>query len=454
MPSLKIANQDTISAIATAPGTAAIGIVRVSGSDAFALAEKMFRRAHPKPLESHRIYVGEIMNPETGVAVDRALLLVFKAPNSYTGEDCVEFSCHGGSAVLRQALELTWRFGARPAEPGEFTLRAFMNGKLDLAQAEAVADLIHARAEAQGRAALELHKGALSQQARYLSDRALSLLASVEAVIDFSEEIGDLNTEALQSQIQELIEETETLLKRAEAGRLLREGVRLAIIGQPNVGKSSLLNALLEEERAIVTEVPGTTRDVIEESFLAGGIPFIVQDTAGLRNSEDTVERIGIERTRQAIENADALLFVFSAHAGWTEADQALWETLPDKPALLVANKIDLLDTPVSSQPTAIPVSALTGIGLEDLRHTLLSLLDLQDLNSENLPVTHARHANALREAADHLRHALHTIDQALPPDFLSIDLRSAWLAYGQITGETVEEDLIHRIFRDFCIGK
>lgn len=453
---MRLQYTETISAIATPPGEGALGIVRVSGEEAFAIAKRLFKARTEKPLESHRIYFGHLFDPASGEVVDQALLLTFRAPISYTGEDVVEFSCHGGSAILQRVLQLTWQHGARPAMPGEFTQRAFLNGKMDLAQAEAVADLIHARTHAQHRAALALHEGMLSKQVRSLADSTLSLLAQVEAVIDFSEEIGELDFGHTAQKIQVLLQETQSLIRQAKAGRMLREGVRLAIVGRPNVGKSSLLNRLVGEERAIVTEIPGTTRDVIEEGFSLHGVPVVMMDTAGVRESGDLVEQMGIERTRKAIEQADVLLVVLSAPEGMTEEDEVLVQSLPEKPRLIAWNKIDLLgsfDLPDRSDQTIL-ISALTGQGIDQLKEALAGHLQLNTVNTESLLLTHARHANALQEAVHHLEHALETIDARLPADFLSIDLRGAWQAFGQITGETVSEAIIERIFRDFCIGK
>ncbi len=461
-------SEETIAAVATPPGEGGIGIVRVSGPLAFPIAERVFQRARATPLESHRIYFGTIRDPQTGEVLDRALLLTFRAPHSYTGEDVVEFSCHGSPLLLQRVLVLLWREGARPAQPGEFTQRAFLNGKLDLAQAEAVADLIRARTESQLRAALYLHEGALSRTVRQLSEELLALLAEVEATIDFSEEIGELDRASFADKLKGLIERLTALLQRAQAGRLLREGVRVAIIGRPNVGKSSLLNALLGEDRAIVTPIPGTTRDLIEEAFQIKGVPIVVLDTAGLRANPDPVEQIGIERTRRAIEHADLLLVVLDLSEGLTDADRALLAQLPtDKPRILVWNKADLVPNSqlppfpggekegVSSlEDVTVRVSALTGEGLTALCEAILQQVNLSGIGEESLLLTHQRHVHAVEEAHAHLQSALQATCANLPLDLLAIDLRSAWLALGQITGETVDDALIERIFRDFCIGK
>jgi tRNA modification GTPase len=452
---------DTIAAIATPPGEGGIGIVRVSGSAAFPIAERLFRRrGGSKPLQSHRAYFGVIVDPAAGETLDRALLLPFRAPRSYTGEDVAEFHCHGSPYLLRRVLELVWREGARPAEPGEFTLRAFLNGKLDLAQAEAVADLIRARSEAQLRSALALHEGRLSQQVHALSDDLLRLLATVEAHIDFSEELGELDPHTLIPDLQSLLQRLDALLQGARAGRILREGARVAIVGRPNVGKSSLLNALLGEERAITTEIPGTTRDTLEESLIVGGAPIVILDTAGLRESADVVEQMGVERARRAAERADLILFVYDLTAPDWDADRALLQTLPaDTPKLLVGNKVDTarpeqVQRAQSIFSNTVLISALTGAGLEMLQEAILTALEVQRIGEETPTLTHQRHIQAVADAKRTLEQTREALRQGYPPDLIAVDLRTAWLALGAITGETADETLVQRIFRDFCIGK
>jgi tRNA modification GTPase len=451
---------DTIAAIATPPGEGGIGIVRVSGSEAFPIAERLFRRQGSKPLQSHRAYFGAIVDPAAGETLDRALLLPFRAPRSYTGEDVIEFHCHGSPYLLRRVLELVWREGARPAEPGEFTLRAFLNGKLDLAQAEAVADLIRARSEAQLRSALALHEGALSKQVHTLADEVLRLLATVEAHIDFSEEIGELDPHTLAPAFESLLQRLDSLLQGARAGRILREGARVAIVGRPNVGKSSLLNALLGEERAITTDIPGTTRDTLEESLIVGSVPIVILDTAGLRESADVVEQIGVERARRAAERADLILFVYDLTAPDWDADRALLQTLPaDTPKLLVGNKVDAADLAQVQRSRSVfldsvLISALTGAGLDALQEAILTALELQRIGEETPTLTHQRHIQAVKDAKRALEQAREALRQGYPPDLIAVDLRAAWLALGAITGETADETLVQRIFRDFCIGK
>jgi len=463
--------EDTIAAVATPPGEGGIGIIRVSGPLAFPIAERIFQRVRADArspsggedmcegaIKSHRIYFGAIRDPQTGEVLDRALLLPFRAPHSYTGEDVVEFSCHGSPLLLQRVLQLIWREGARPAQPGEFTQRAFLNGKLDLAQAEAVADLIRARTESQLRAALYLHEGLLSRTVHQLNDALLALLAEVEATIDFAEEIGELDREAFAQRLDGLIERLTELLQRAQAGRLLREGVRIAIVGRPNVGKSSLLNALLGEERAIVTPIPGTTRDLIEETFQIQGIPVVVLDTAGLRENPDPVEQIGIERTRRTIEHADLLLVVLDLSEGLTDADRVLFTALPaEKPRIIVWNKADLVPNEMPLpllEGVAVRLSALTGEGLADLCKAILQQMNLTGVGEESLLLTHQRHVQAVEAARQHLISALQATHSNLPPDIIAVDMRAAWLALGAITGETVDDELVNRIFRDFCIGK
>lgn len=453
------ASGDTISAIATPPGEGGVGIVRVSGARAFEIARQLFRPL-PEQIESHRVYVGWLVDAHTGERVDRALLLPFRAPRSYTGEDVVEFSCHGGVVLLRRVLRLTLQGGARLAQPGEFTLRAFLNGRLDLAQAEAVADLVRARTESAQRLALRQHEGELSRAIHALRDTLLGILAQVEAHLDFSEDIGELDHARLHERIRSLIGRCQSLLATARYGRLLREGAAVVLAGRPNVGKSSLMNALLGEERAIVTDIPGTTRDVIRESIQIEGIPVQIWDTAGLRETEDTVERFGVERTHRSLQQADLILFVLAAPEGYTPEDQALLERLPREHTLLVWNKGDLVpeaEYPLLLQQAspAVVVSALTGWNLGALREAIAErLLGSDWLTPEGAIVASERHQIALQGAIDSLQQAMQSAEAALPPELLSVDLRGALDALGLITGETVTEDIVERIFSDFCIGK
>ncbi|MGC8783967.1 MAG: tRNA uridine-5-carboxymethylaminomethyl(34) synthesis GTPase MnmE [Armatimonadota bacterium] len=451
---------DTISAIATPPGEGGIGIVRISGARAFDIARKVFIPL-PAQVQSHRIYVGTLLDPDTGEHIDRALLLAFRAPRSYTGEDVVEFSCHGGMVLLRRVLKLTLQHGARLAQPGEFTLRAFLNGRLDLAQAEAVVDLVRARTESAQRLAMRQHEGELSRAIHAIRDELVGILALVEAYLDFSDDLGEMDYEHLSEQIHRLIAHCQSLLATARYGRLTREGAMVVIAGRPNVGKSSLMNALLGEERAIVTDIPGTTRDVIRESIQIHGIPVQLWDTAGLRETEDVVERFGVERTHRSLRDADLILFLLSAPEGFTEEDKGLLASVPPERTLLVWNKCDLLPEEAIDElarqvsSPALAVSALTGWNLHRLVETIGErLLGSDWLTPEGAVVTSERHQIALQGAIESLQQALHSAQTALPAELISVDLRGALDAIGLITGETVTEDIVERIFSDFCIGK
>lgn len=451
---------DTISAIATPPGEGGIGIVRISGTRAFDIARKVFTPLPPE-VQSHRIYVGTLLDPNTGEHIDRALLFAFRAPRSYTGEDVVEFSCHGGMVLLRRVLKLTLQHGARLAQPGEFTLRAFLNGRLDLAQAEAVADLVRARTESAQRLAMRQHEGELSRAIHAIRDELVGILALVEAYLDFSDDLGEMDYEHLSEQIHRLIARCQSLLATARYGRLTREGAMVVIAGRPNVGKSSLMNALLGEERAIVTDIPGTTRDVIREGIQIQGIPVQLWDTAGLRETEDVVERFGVERTHSSLRDADLILFLLSAPEGFTEEDKGLLASVPPDRTLLVWNKCDLLPEEALGElarqvpSPALAVSALTGWNLHRLVETIGErLLGSDWLTPEGAVVASERHQIALQGAIESLQQALHSAQTALPAELISVDLRGALDAIGLITGETVTEDIVERIFSDFCIGK
>jgi tRNA modification GTPase len=458
---------DTIAAIATPPGEGGVGIVRISGPLALSIADTLFHSTsskQPSLLPSHTIHYGILRDPATDEPVDDALLLIFRAPRSYTGEEVVEFSCHGGSVTTRRVLTLVLRAGARLAEPGEFTLRAFLNGKMDLAQAEAVSDQIRAKTETAQQIALRQRAGCLSKRVGKIKDRLVGLLAAAEATIDFSEEIGELNYTMMAEGLRHVREEIESLIRSASYGRIYREGIRLVIVGRPNVGKSSLLNALLRQDRAIVTPIAGTTRDLIEESANIRGIPLVAIDTAGIRDTEDLVERIGVERAREAIESASLILYVLDASDNATHEDKSMAALLAERPSIRVYNKIDLLDSPQrerllaalsDSGAVCVAVSAANGWGMEILEETIeKTLLGGGYSEGESMLISITRHQRALEQARDSLREAEATTCQKMPADFITIDIRAALDALGLITGETATEEIIHRIFQDFCIGK
>jgi len=447
---------DTICALATPPGSGGLGVIRVSGPAAFAIVDRATWRPNHTPCAGwagYTLHRADIVHP-TGEVIDDVLLAVFHAPRSYTGEDVVEISAHGGPIPLRQILARLMQCGARPARPGEFTQRAFLNGRMDLAQAEAVGDIIAAQTEQAHRLARRQSEGRLSLAVAQIREIVLGVLARIEASIDFPEDVGELDADACQSDLSLAERQVGALLATADQGILYREGLKVVLAGRPNVGKSSLLNALLRADRAIVTPVPGTTRDVIEETLNLRGIPLRAVDTAGLRETEDEVERIGVARTRESLADADIALLVLDATAGETEEDAALRATLAGRPHILVWNKWDL--KPGSAPPAeGVVVSAATGWNLVALEDALADLaLGGRAADTEDTFVTHARHKRALQSALARLADARNTLAAALPADFVSIDVRSALDALGEITGETATEDVISEIFSRFCIGK
>jgi len=485
---------DTIAAIATPPGIGGIGIVRLSGPESLAIARRLFRRpgkrqdaADWQP-ESHRLYYGRAIQPQTGQTLDEALLAFMRAPHSYTAEDVVELQAHGGPLVLRRILDAALSEGARLANPGEMTLRAFLNGRVDLAQAEAVMDVIGARTDESLHLAMEQLRGRLSAQVQAARQDALGALAQIEASIDFPDDVPTPEPETLRAGIVSAAEGVARLLAGAEQGRLYREGLRVAIIGRPNVGKSSLLNALLRSERAIVTPVAGTTRDTVEEFANVRGIPVQLIDTAGINESSDPVEQIGVQRSRAAAASADLVLLVLDASEPLTDQDEAVSaalhafgfgrsDALPDdsngqrlsdtrawRPLIVILNKSDLPQRLAEADAIArwpgAPVahtSMVTQDGLDQLEEQVRALAlagQAKPTAGEEALVTHTRHRDALRRAAEHLSGALETLNQGLPLDFVAIDLHGAANALGEITGETATEDLLERIFQDFCLGK
>jgi tRNA modification GTPase len=450
----------TIAAIATAivPEQGSIGIVRLSGSAAVAIARQLFHPRGQPAWESHRLLYGQIRHPQTGQIVDEALLMLMLTPRSYTREDVVELHCHGGMMPVQQVLQLCLELGAHLAQPGEFTLRAFLNGRLDLTQAEGVADLVGAKSAQAAQAALAGLQGKLAEPIRHLRSRCLSLLAEIEARIDFEEDLPPLNEAEIRTQLALIAQEVKTLLTTADRGQLLRSGLKVAIVGRPNVGKSSLLNAWSRSDRAIVTDLPGTTRDVVESSLVVGGIPIQVLDTAGIRDSQDRVEQIGVQRSRTAAQAADLVLLTLDATAGWTAEDQQIYEQVQGRSLILVLNKIDLM--PPDHQPN-LPVPAPTVCtsarhqqGINDLEAAILGIVQT-GLQSANLDLAiNQRQAAALTRAEISLGRVQAAISEQLPLDFWTIDLRDAIQALGEITGEEVTESVLDQIFSRFCIGK
>lgn len=452
---------DTIAAIATpvVPQQGSVGIVRLSGEEALTIAKALFHPPGKQPWESHRILYGYVRHPETQKVVDEALLLVMQSPRSYTREDVVEFHCHGGMIPVQQVLQLCLEQGARLAQAGEFTLRAFLNGRIDLTQAESIAELVGAKSPQAGEMALAGLQGKLAQPIRDLRSSCLDILAEVEARVDFADELPPLDEADIQQQVKSVLEQVEYFLSTADKGELLRTGVKVAIVGRPNVGKSSLLNAWSRSDRAIVTELPGTTRDVVESQLVVGGIPVEVLDTAGIRETEDQVEKIGVARSRQAAEKADLILHTIDAEQGWTQEDDLIYEQVKSRPLILVINKTDLASPSQIKFPEAIKQKVYTAVtqsqGIEELETAILSLIQQGNLTAANSDFAiNQRQAAALTRAKTALQHVLETIDQQLPFDFWTIDLRSAIQALGEITGEEVTESMLDRIFSRFCIGK
>lgn len=462
---------DTIAAVATPPGEGGIAVIRVSGPESLSIAAKVFRGMRGGEAKGYTVRYGRFVDPATGDVADDGLLTVFRAPHSYTGENSVELACHGGRATTERVLRLTLDAGARLAAPGEFTQRAFLNGKLDLAQAEAVADVIRARTETARRQARRQLEGALSGVIGEMRDELIGILAAIEVTIDFSEEVGDLEYAPLEGRIDAVAMRVGRLLATVGHGRVLREGLAVALVGRPNVGKSSLLNALLRADRAIVTPIAGTTRDTLEETATLGGLAVVLTDTAGIRDTGDVVERLGVQRAQDAAARADVALLVLDAIEGVTSADLAVAAPLKAAdaaPLLIAINKCDaatadrvaelrvrILTEFAVEERQVVAVSARTGAGLDALEAALVRpYLAPETDAAESVIVTAARHARALEAAHRALHHALQTTREGLPGDFIAIDVRGALDALGEITGETVTEEIVHRIFQDFCVGK
>lgn len=457
---------DTISAIATAVGQGGVGIVRISGDQAVAIAEKIFRARNHKSvreIKSHQATYGDIVRPADGTVVDEVLCLPMLAPHSYTREDVVEIHCHGGAMPLQEILALTFAAGARLAQPGEFTKRAFLNGRLDLSQAQAVMDIIQAKTAASLRLAQGHLSGQFSAKIRTTRHSVLEMIAHLEAAIDFPEDdIDAVVTEEVQEKVAAIRQALASLLATAKTGRILREGLETAIIGKPNVGKSSLLNALLQENRAIVTDIPGTTRDVIEEYVNIGGVPLKIIDTAGIRETQDIVERIGVDKARSYVDQAALVLVMLDFSREISAEDQEILHLVRGKNALVLVNKVDLAGRlPLEEIRAAagdheiIEISTVSEKGLDKLAEAIVAMVYGGQVQSgEGGFVNNVRQAEILRQADQHLAETLQTIENGMPADFIVIDLRSAWEKLGEITGDAVGEDIIDQIFSQFCIGK
>jgi len=442
---------ETMAAISTPAGEGAIALVRISGSNAIPIADKIFRgKETPSKFASRVQYLGEIVT-ESGGLIDQVMVSIHRAPASYTGEDLVEISCHGGTLVTAKVLEVCLRRGARSARPGEFTERAFLNGKMDLTQAEAVIDLIRARTDLALRSATEQLEGKLGEQIKGIRDSLVDLLAHVEASIDFSEEgIAPDEGDSLRVRLDSVREQIAALLATADHGRILRDGVRVVIYGATNAGKSSLLNRLLGYERVIVSDAPGTTRDTIEETVNLRGVPVRLLDTAGLRTSTSDIEREGIARTERSLQKADLRLHIVDRNA----APPAHFEQNANGNELLVLNKSDLSEHPEWKDTNALRVSCVTGDGVGDLENEILSRISKQNLRPENALAINMRHRDCLRRALEACDRARKTLDETFSPEYLSVDLNEALEAVGEVIGTVGVEQILDSVFDQFCIGK
>ncbi|MEI3519564.1 tRNA uridine-5-carboxymethylaminomethyl(34) synthesis GTPase MnmE [Laedolimicola intestinihominis] len=455
---------DTIAAAATAMGSAGIGIIRISGTDAFAVLEKVFRPKNEKKVMSEQpgytVHYGMAVDGEQ--VLDEVLVMLMRGPHSYTAEDTAEIDCHGGRLVMQKILEAVLKNGARAAEPGEFTKRAFLNGRMDLSQAEAVMDLIQSKNEMALKSSLAQLKGNVRQEIEKLRAQILYEMAFVEAALDDPEHISlDGYSEELLEKMRGIAAEVERLLKSSESGRMLKEGIKTVILGKPNAGKSSLLNVLLGEERAIVTEIAGTTRDVLEEQLQLGEVSLQLLDTAGIRSTEDVVEQIGVERARKQAEDADLILYVADSSRVLDESDEEILKLLEGKKALVLLNKSDLdpVITPqIMRERTGHPVlviSAKEGAGIQELEEKIRSLFfrGEVDFNDEVL-ITNLRQKQALMDASKSLSMVIESIENGMPEDFFTIDLKDAYTSLGFIIGEEIGDDLANEIFGKFCMGK
>ena len=455
---------DTIAAVATGIGESGISIIRVSGDKALAIANSIFRGKNDRSLldiKSYSMRYGHIVSKENNEVIDEVIVSYMKGPRSYTAEDTVEINCHGGIVATNRVLEEVVRAGARIAEPGEFTKRAFLNGRIDLSQAEGVIDIIRAKTELSMKSALAQSEGGISREITAMRENLLNIIAHIEATVDFPEEdLEEVTSQQVKIDLKNLIDHIDKLAASANEGKILREGIDLVIIGKPNVGKSSLLNALLMENRAIVTDVPGTTRDIIEEYINIDGIPLKVVDTAGIRETEDLVEKIGVEKSKKKINEADLIILMLDASRELDSEDKEIIQYMKDRRYLLLLNKTDL-DKKLNineidqlNKDFIIEVSALKGMGIDKLKDAIKRMFFKGEITANDIMITNSRHKEALIRAKEKCEEALKTLEAGFSIDLASIDARDAWSSLGEITGDTIEEDLLNKIFSEFCIGK
>lgn len=459
--------KETIAAICTGLTGSGINIIRISGEEAFAIAGKVFKSVSGKKVDefgSFSVHYGYIVDNIDNVdkTIDEVLLLKMQAPHSYTREDVIEIDCHGGILVTKRILELILKNGARLAEPGEFTKRAYLNGRIDLSQAEAVIDIINAKSNLALKNSVKQLKGQVKEKIADLRERLISKTAYIEAALDDPEHISlEGFTDILEGEINSILSEINKLIASSDDGRLINEGINTCILGLPNAGKSSLLNALLNEDRAIVTDIAGTTRDILKETVTFGDVVLNIIDTAGIRDTEDVIEKIGVDRAKKEAENADLILYVVDLNEGLTEKDLEILKEIKDKKIIIVYNKIDLLDNNIVDDRSeslalkAVRISSLNGEGIDELKDLIKTLFYSGSItNEEDVIITNERHRELLVSAGQSVRNVSESINAGVSEDFLTIDMMDAYEALGKIIGESVEDDLADRIFKDFCMGK
>lgn len=455
---------DTICAISTAIGEGGIAIIRVSGDKSLNIVSKIFKSKNGKDIKDMKTYTmryGHIIDINTDELIDEVIISYMKGPRSFTAEDTVEINCHGGVTSTNKVLETVIKAGARLAEPGEFTKRAFLNGRIDLSQAEAVMDLITAKTELAMKSALMQSNGSLSQRINKLNEYLLNVLALIEYAVDFTEDDEEIDPTIpirVRESLEKAYEDIEKLLKSADEGKIIRDGLSLAIVGKPNVGKSSLLNVLLKEKRAIVTDIAGTTRDVIEEYINLDGIPVKIIDTAGIRETEDIVEKIGVEKSREKIDEADLVLLVLDSSRELDKEDTEIIEAIKNKKSIILLNKIDLdnkIDSSILNNfENIIKISAKEDIGIDGLKNEIKNMFFSGKIDSESLIISNSRHKQALIRAGENCNEALIRLKNNEYLDLISIFVTAALKALGEITGSELEEDLVSKIFKEFCCGK
>lgn len=457
-------DMDTIAAISTPVGEGAISIVRLSGKDAIHIVDTLFDGKNLHNVDTHTIHYGKLIEPNTEEQIDEVLVTIMRAPRTYTCEDVVEINCHGGMIAVQRILETVLKHGARLAEPGEFTKRAFLNGRIDLSQAEAVMDIIDAKTNAAMNVALSQLDGKLSERIKRLRNDLIETIAHVEVNIDYPEydDVEEMSHELMEEKIKLVYNELERLLVIAKQGKIMREGIKTAIVGRPNVGKSSLLNTFVQEEKAIVTDVPGTTRDVIEEYVNVRGIPLRLIDTAGIRETDDVVEKIGVERSRKIIKEAELVLFMVNYNEPLTEEDRMILQQLEHVHYIVIVNKTDLerrLDLTqlkeLAKDRPIIKTSLIHDKGIDQLEETLTSLFFSENISQqEEMFISNVRHIDLLNKAKEHLQDADEALKMGVPLDLVQIDVTRAWEYLGEIIGETASEQLIDQLFSQFCLGK